>query len=104
MQRDNFAKAVVFFWCTFSAIFKMISFFEYKQFFRAVFCIAHLQCVVKTFFNMFLCIFNFDPKFGFGKGYSLCLEAIFGNIQNGLIFRILAVFFSFLIFDPRRRF
>ena len=28
------------------------------------------------------------------KGYSLCMEAIFANIQNGLIFGILGVFKS----------
>ena len=27
-------------------------------------------------------------------GYSLCIEAIFGNFQNAVIFRILAVFKS----------
>ena len=30
-------------------------------------------------------------------GYSLCIEAIFGNFQNALIFRMLAVFWSRLL-------
>ena len=73
-------------------------------------------------FIIFLAFLIFDPKWGFCKGYSLCLVAIFGNFQNGLIFRILAVFsnrflhrrtamcyrmvfrmffFSFLAFEPK---
>ena len=48
----------------------------------------------RNVFSMFLCIFNFWPKWGFWQVYSLCLVAIFGNFQNALIFRILAVFWS----------
>jgi len=51
-----------------------------------------LQCVAKTFLAIFFVFLIFDPKKGFSKGYSLCLVAIFGNFQNALIFRILAVF------------
>ena len=40
-------------------------------------------------FDMFFGILIFDPKWGFCKGYSLCM-----NFQNGLISRILIVFSS----------
>ena len=73
---------------------------------------------------MFYAFLIFDPKWRFCKVYSLCLVAIFGNFQNNLIFRILAVFgavfcieqlqcvvetflacfYAFLIFDPKWRF
>ena len=43
---------------------------------------------------MFLAFLIFDPNWPFCKGYSLCIVAIFANFQNGLIFRILAVFWS----------
>ena len=69
-------------------------------------------------FDMFFGILIFDPKWGFCKGYSLCMMAHF---QNGLISRILIVFssgflhrttlndlqnglwhiFGILIFDPK---
>ena len=42
-------------------------------------------------FDMFLEILIFDPKWGFCKGYSLCMMADF---QNGLISRIFGVFSS----------
>ena len=42
-------------------------------------------------FDMFFGILIFDPKWGFCKGYSLCMMADF---QNGLISRILIVFSS----------
>ena len=40
-------------------------------------------------FDMFFGILIFDPKWGFCKGYSLCMMA---DVQNGLISRILIVF------------
>ena len=42
-------------------------------------------------FHKFFGILNFDPKWGFYMGYSLCMMADF---QNGLIFRIFSVFWS----------
>ena len=42
-------------------------------------------------FDMFFGILIFDPKWGFCKGYTLCMMAHF---QNGLISRILIVFSS----------
>ena len=42
-------------------------------------------------FDMFFGILIFDPKWGFCKGYSLCMMADF---QNGLISRIFSVFSS----------
>ena len=65
--------------------------------FLAVFCIEQLQCVVKTVLPCSFAFPIFDPKWGFCKGYSLCLVAIFGNFQNGLIFRILVVFSSLFL-------
>ena len=93
-QSDNFAKSIAFAWWPFLAIFKMLSFFEYCVFFRAVFCIEQLQCVVETFLACFYAFLIFDPKWQFCKVYSLCLVAIFGHFQNALIFRILCVFSS----------
>ena len=48
----------------------------------------------RNVFSMFFAFLIFDPKWGFCKGYSLCLAAIFDNFQNAFIFRILAVFWS----------
>ena len=42
-------------------------------------------------FNMFFGILIFDAKSGFCMGYSLCIMADF---QNGLISRIVSVFWS----------
>ena len=42
-------------------------------------------------FDMFFGILIFGPKWGFCKGYSLCMMAYF---QNGLISRIFSVFSS----------
>ena len=42
-------------------------------------------------FDMFFGILIFDPKWGFCKGYSLCMMADF---QNGLISRIFSAFSS----------
>ena len=121
-QSEDFAKAIAFNWWPFLGIFKMLSFFEYKLLFGDDFCIEQLQCVVATFLACFFAFLIFDPKLGFCNGYSLCLVAIFGNFQNTLIFRILAVFgsrflhrttamccrnlvstffFPFFVFDPR---
>ena len=93
-QSDNFAKSIAFAWWPFLAIFKMLLFFEYCVFFRAVFCIEQLQCVVETFSVCLYTFLIFDPKWQFCKVYSLCLVAIFGHFQNALIFRILCVFSS----------
>ena len=38
-QTDDFAKAITHGWMPFLPIFKMVSFFEYLIFFKAVFCI-----------------------------------------------------------------
>ena len=56
------------------------------------FCMEQLYCVCRYVFYMFLAILFFDPKWWFCKVYSLCMEAIFANIQNALISRILVVF------------
>ena len=73
---------------------KCSHYFQYKLFFGTVFCIEQLQWVVETFLACFYAFLIFDPKWRFCKVYSLCLVAIFGNFQNALIFRILAVFWS----------
>ena len=61
-QSDDFAKAIAFAWWPFLAIFKILSFFEYKLLFRAVFCIEQLQCVVEMFLACFFAFLIFDPK------------------------------------------
>ena len=88
------ARAIACAWWPFLAIFKMLSFVEYYLFFRALFYIEQLQCVVETFLACFFAFLIFDIKWGFCKGYSLCLVAIFGNFQNALICRIWAFFFQ----------
>ena len=93
-QSDDFAKSIAFAWWPFLVIFKMLSFFNYKLSFGAVFCIEQLQCVVETFLACFYAFLIFDPKWRFCKVYSLWLVAIFGHFQNALIFPILAVFWS----------
>ena len=121
-QSDDFAKSIAFAWWPCLAIFKCSHFSNISCFFEPFFCIEQLQCVVETFLACFYAFLIFDPKWRFCKVYSLCLVAIFGNFQNALIFRILAVFFepflcieqlqcvvetflacfyAFLIFDPK---
>ena len=87
-QSEDFAKAIAFAWWP---IFKMVSFLEYLVFFRAVFCTEQLQMICRMDFDTFFGILIFDPKWGFCKGYSLCMMAYF---QNGLISRIFSVFSS----------
>ena len=96
-QSDDFAKSIAFPWWPFSAIFKMLSFFQYELFFRAVFCIEQLQCVVELFLACSYAFLIFEPKWRFCKVYSLSLVAIFGHFQNALIFPILAVFSSLFL-------
>ena len=124
-QSDDFAKSIAFAWWRFSAIFKMLSFFQYELLFRDVFCIEQLQCVVETFLACFYAFLIFEPKWRFCKVYSLCLVAIFGHFQNAFISPIsscffepffcieqlqcvvetfLACFYAFLIFEPKWRF
>ena len=93
-QSDDFAKSIAFAWWPFLAILKMLSFFQYQLFFRAVFCIEQLQCVVETVLACFYAFLIFEQKWRFCKVYSLCLVAIFGYFQSALIFPILAVFSS----------
>ena len=90
-QSDDFAKSIAFAWWPFSAIFKMLSFFQYELFLRDVFCIEQLQCVVETFLACFYAFLIFEPKWRFCKVFSLSLVAIFGHFQNAVIFPILAV-------------
>ena len=60
--------------------------------FKSGFWIEQLYSVCRFVFDMFLGILIFGPKVMILE--SLCMEAIFANIQNGLIFRILGVFKS----------
>ena len=71
--------------------FKMVSFFEYKLFLRAVLDRTTAMCF-RNIFRIFFEFLIFDQKEPFCKGYSPSLLAIFGNFQNDLIFRIFAVF------------
>ena len=86
--------------------------------------IERLYCVAEMFLACFFAWLLFDLKRPLCKDYSLWFVAVFANLQNGLIFRILALFpscfcieqleclvgtfsacfFAFLIFDPKRRF
>ena len=90
----RFCKGIAFPWWPFLDSFKMVAFFGYYLFFGAVFCIEQLQCVVETFLACFYAFLILDPKWRFCKVYSLCLVAIFGNFQNGLIFGILAALWN----------
>ena len=87
-QDKDFAKAIAFAWW---AIFKMVSFLENLVFFKAVFCLEQLKMICKMDFDMCFAILIFDPKWGFCKGYSLCMM---GDFQNGLISRTFSVFWS----------
>ena len=114
-QSDDFAKAIAFAWWP---IFKMLSFLEYFVFFRAVFCTAQLWMICRVDFDMFFGILIFDPKWGFCKGYSLCMmadfqmlsfleyfvffRAVFCTAQLEMICRMdFDMFFGILIFDPK---
>ena len=61
-QSDDFGKAIAFAWRPFLPIFKMVSFFEYWVFLRAIFCIEPLYSVCRFVFDMFLAILFLDPK------------------------------------------
>ena len=52
---------------------------------------THCSCSMQKTFLIF------DPKWGFCKGYSVWLVAIFGNFQNAHIFQILGVFWSYFL-------
>ena len=73
------------------SIFKMISFLEYWLIFPAVFCTEQLNSSCTLIFGIFLEKKFFDPNCHFCMGYRLTKMVDF---QNGLISRILAVFFS----------
>ena len=83
----EFCKGYIAFACW--VMFKMISFLEYLVFFEAVFCTEQLAMICRMDFDMFFEILIFDPKWGFCKGYSLCMM---GDFQNGLNSRIFSVF------------
>ena len=87
-QSEDFAKAIAFAWC---AILKMVSFLEYLVFFEAVFCTEQLEMICRMDFEMFFGILIFDPKWGFCKGYSVCMISDF---ENGLISWIFIFFWS----------
>ena len=61
-QSEDFAKALAFAWWPFLAIFKILSFFENKLLFQAIFFIEQLQCVKETFLACFFAFLIFDPK------------------------------------------
>ena len=69
----------------------MVSFLEYLVFFEAVFCTEQLEMICRMDFDMIFGILIFDPKWGFCKGYSLCMM---GDFENGLISRIFSVLWS----------
>ena len=59
---DDFAKSLAFAWWPFLAVFKMLSFFQYKLFLGAVFCIEQQQSFVQMFLACFHAFLIFDPK------------------------------------------
>ena len=59
--------------------------------FWSSFCREQLEMICKMDFERFFGILIFDPKWGFCKGYTLCMM---GAFQNGLISRIFSVFWS----------
>ena len=87
-QSEDFAKAIAFAWC---AVLKMVSFLEYLVFFEALCCTEQREIICRMDFDMFFGILIFDPKWGFCKGYSLC---IMGDFQIGLISRTFSVFWN----------
>ena len=87
-QSEDFAWAIAFSWWP---IFKMVSFLEYLLFFGTVFCTEQLYMFCGMDFDMFFWILIFQLKWGFFRGYCLCMVADF---QNGLISRIFGVFSS----------
>ena len=61
-QSDDFAKSIAFAWWPFLANFKMLSLFQDKLLFGAVFCIEQQQSFVEMFLKSFYAFLNFDPK------------------------------------------
>ena len=72
-------------------IFKIVSFLEYLLFFWPLFGSEQLLMICRMDFDMFIGISIFYLKLRLCKGYFLCMMADF---QNGLISRILNVFWS----------
>ena len=84
----GFCKGYSLCWC---AMLKMVSFLEYLVSFEAVFCTEQLEMICRMDFEMFFGILIFDPKWGFCKGYSVCMISDF---ENGLISWIFIFFWS----------
>ena len=87
-QREDFAWAITLAWWP---TFKMVLFLEYLVFFSSGF--LH-RTTLNDLWNGFCDVFwnfNFDVKWGFCVGNSLCQVA---NFQNGLISLIIGVFGS----------
>ena len=61
-QTEYFAWAIALALWPFFTIFKMLSFFEYKFFFKAFFCIEQLYCVWRHVLRMLQAILVFDPN------------------------------------------
>ena len=58
-----------------------------KRFFSQNNLKSFVECILTCFFGILI----FDPKWGFCKGYSVCMM---GDFQNGLISRIFSVFWK----------
>ena len=65
----------------------MVSFFDYQVFFKAVFAYNNYNVLAESFLVCFV-EFCFLTQTDLSKGYSPWMEAIFANIQTGLIFGI----------------
>ena len=87
-RSEDFAKAIAFArW----PIFKMVSILEYLVLFPEAFCKEEPWMICRMDFEIVFGILIFDPKWGFCKGYSLCMITDF---QSGLFPRIFSVFWS----------
>ena len=97
-QNDHFAKAIAFAWAIAFArwsIFKIVSFLEYFEFFRAGFCTEHLQCSCRMVFRMLLEFFEFLTQTDhFAKALALAWAIAFARWP---IFKIVS-FFEYLVF------
>ena len=84
-------KAIAFAQWPFLPLSKMLLWFKYQVFFRAVFCIEQVKCASRVVFHLFQVFLFSAPKLLFCKGYSLWMVAICATSKILLRFEYLTV-------------
>ena len=90
-QNDDFAKAIAFAWTPFLLILKLPDFSSIGCFSQRVFAYNNYIVPVETFLICLREFYFLTQSDDFKKGYSLCMEAIFADIQ-------IVSFFEYYVF------